>query len=149
MAPKPKDKESLIQNITNRYRVTAREARDIVTAIGTVGNAAYNTISVNKKVTPISKKNLVGSVKNLGTQVKETAVANVTGVKGTTSAQSGGRASGYKFTKKSGGTFQERELKPGKSRNLTRQVGSSGKALTPAQLKQLKMMMRSVPRLDK
>jgi hypothetical protein len=30
---KPKDKKSIIQDITNRYRVTAREARDIVTAI--------------------------------------------------------------------------------------------------------------------
>jgi hypothetical protein len=122
----PNNVEKLIQGITNRYRVTAREARDIVTAVGTVGNAAYNTISVNKKVTPTSKKNLVGSVKNLATQVKETAVANVTGAKGTTSAQSGGSASGYKFTTKSGGTFQERELKPGMSRNLTRAVGKGG-----------------------
>jgi hypothetical protein len=36
---KPKDKKSLIQDITNRYRVTAREARDIVTAISTTARA--------------------------------------------------------------------------------------------------------------
>jgi len=128
MASRPKDKASLIQDITNRYRVTAREARDIVTAVGTVGNAAYNTVT-NKtnpfKATQTSKANNVAAVKNLVKQVKETAIANVTGVKGTTSAQSGGRARGPKYTTTSGGSFQERELKPGVSRTTTRAVGKA------------------------
>jgi hypothetical protein len=39
---KPKDKKSVIQDITNRYRVTAREARDIVTAISTLGRTVVD-----------------------------------------------------------------------------------------------------------
>jgi uncharacterized protein YoxC len=111
--------EKMIQDVTNRYRVTAREARDIVTAAGTIGNAAYNTIGDKTNLfntTVTSKKNLVGSVKNLAKQVKETRTAAVTGKKGTTSAQSGGRARGPKYTTNSGGSFQERELKPSKKR---------------------------------
>jgi uncharacterized protein YoxC len=143
--------EKLIQGITNRYRVTAREARDIVTAVGTVGRAAYN--SIGDKTNPLnttatSKKNLAGSVKNLAKQVKEVGVASATGKKGTTSAQSGGRARGPKYTTNSGGTFQERELKPGKSRELTRAVGKKS-GMTLAQKAALKKMLSQGGRLDK
>jgi hypothetical protein len=69
-------KENLIQDITNRFRVTAREARDIVTAVGTL--AQSSTSSKN----PQSKG---PAVKNLVKQVKETASAAATGKKGTTS----------------------------------------------------------------
>jgi hypothetical protein len=106
-------------SVAKRVKTTAREARDIATAVGTVGNAAYNTVS-NKtnpfKATVTSKKNIAGSVKNLAKQVKETRTAALTGKKGTTSAQSGGRARGPKYTTNSGGSFQERELKTGKKR---------------------------------
>lgn len=55
--------EKLIQNITNRYRVTAREARDIVTAVGTAAKAPKFAGNVVK-------------------QVKEAATAAATGKKG-------------------------------------------------------------------
>jgi hypothetical protein len=69
---KPKDKKSLIQNITNRYRVTAREARDIVTAVSSV--AASSSTGRLKKT---------GS--NFVKQVKEVGTAATTGKKGTSS----------------------------------------------------------------
>jgi hypothetical protein len=75
-AYKAGEKENLIQDITNRFRVTAREARDIVTAVGTL--AQSSTSSKN----PQSKG---PAVKNLVKQVKETASAAATGKKGTTS----------------------------------------------------------------
>jgi hypothetical protein len=71
---KAEAKANLIQDITNRFRVTAREARDIVTSVGTAMNAE-------------GKKQLNASNKNVVKQVKETAVAAVTGKKGTTSDQ--------------------------------------------------------------
>jgi hypothetical protein len=93
-APKPKPKapakpapkevpnklESLIQDVTNRYRVTAKEARDIVTAVGTLGASAARDVTKSKKdffTTP--------AVKNLKTQVAEAGKAAVTGKSGTTS----------------------------------------------------------------
>ena len=69
---KPKDKKSLIQDITNRYRVTAREARDIVTAVGTL----VESPNVGK---------VKQGVSNLKKQVAETASAATKGKKGTTS----------------------------------------------------------------
>ena len=71
--PKPNAAEKIIQDITNRYRVTAREARDIVTAVGTAATSASSGFLVKE------------SLKNVGRQVKETAKAAKTGKKGTTS----------------------------------------------------------------
>lgn len=95
-----KDKNSLIQDITNRYRVTAREARDIVTAVGTLGRTV-----VDKNVIPGGSGTLAGkniekvgrgvsrgsqieaATRNIVKQVGETASAATTGKKGTTSAK--------------------------------------------------------------
>jgi len=98
---KPKDKKSLIQDITNRYRVTSREARDIVTAVGTLGRTI-----VDKNVVPdYTKKNAnagkaistggggsrsqisEAAGRNLVKQVRETASAALKGKKGTVSAK--------------------------------------------------------------
>ena len=73
---KPKDKASLIQDITNRFSVTAREARDIVTS---VSSAAQALRKAPQEGMPVAK-----TIKNVGTQVKETATAAATGKKGTT-----------------------------------------------------------------
>jgi DNA gyrase/topoisomerase IV subunit A len=59
-----KDKKSIIQNITNRYRVTAREARDIVTAVGTYLDAP------NIKSAKSAEKNLAKQVKEAGSALK-------------------------------------------------------------------------------
>jgi hypothetical protein len=56
---KPKDKKSLVQDITNRYRVTAREARDIVTAVGTliespnVGKVKQGASNLKKQIAEV------------------------------------------------------------------------------------------------
>lgn len=63
MADKPNAIEKLAQDITNRYRVTAREARDIVTSVSTAARAPKFAGNVVK-------------------QVKEAASAAVTGKKG-------------------------------------------------------------------
>jgi len=115
----PNNVEKLIQGITNRYRVTAREARDIVTAVGTAASSLGNTYYKDEnplKITSTSKRNNAASAKNLVKQVKETAVAAVTGKQGTTSARSGGMNRGYAYTSKSKGPVYERDLKPGQKR---------------------------------
>ena len=85
--------EKLVQDVTNRYRVTAREARDIVTAVST----AADVFSTQKP------KNQAAANKNVVKQVKETVKAATTGQKGTTSAKA-------KFTK------GENIVVPGKKR---------------------------------
>jgi len=92
-----KDKASLIQDITNRYRVTAREARDIVTAVGTLGRTVVdNNImakggSLQGKDSGIYRNNRKAAVeaalRNTVKQVRETASAATTGKKGTSSAK--------------------------------------------------------------
>jgi hypothetical protein len=85
---KPDKKTSLIQDITNRYRVTAREARDIVTAVGTLGTAIGS---------PSKTASTVKAAKNLGTQIKEAAKVGKTG---TTSMQYQPTSSSAKQVKK-------------------------------------------------
>jgi hypothetical protein len=78
-------KENLIQDITNRFRVTAREARDIVTAVANVGKSAQ--VGRGSNMT----KNALG---NLAKQVGETGRAAATGRKGTESEQTRKSGSG-------------------------------------------------------
>jgi len=68
---------SVVSEVAKRYKITAREARDIATAIGT-GMATYQSSKDSKNVKGPSGKNFIK-------QVKETAVAAATGKKGTTS----------------------------------------------------------------
>ena len=70
------DKKSLIQDITNRFRVTAREARDIVTAVSTAAKTS-SEFGAGKQY----------AVENLKTQVKETVKAATTGKKGRRSGE--------------------------------------------------------------
>ena len=77
---KAKDKASLIQDVTNRYRVTAREARDIVTSVANAASVGYANMGNRNPSGPQTGRML----KDIGKQVKETAVAATTGKKGTT-----------------------------------------------------------------
>jgi hypothetical protein len=66
--------------VGKRFGITAREARDIATALGTVaGRAITGTCGAND---PTAKGK---AAKNLVKQIKETGVAAATGKKGTTS----------------------------------------------------------------
>ena len=96
---KPKDKASLIQNITNRYRVTAREARDIVTAISTaartvadpnvrqagVGQVTRRGAAVGARETPSEVRARSG--RNIAKQIGEVYTAATKGKSGTKSAK--------------------------------------------------------------
>jgi hypothetical protein len=96
---KPKDKASLIQNITNRYRVTAREARDIVTAVSTAArtvvdpNVRGNGVAqVTKRGTPVgsrmtSSETTAKAGRNIAKQIGEVYTAATKGKSGTKSAQ--------------------------------------------------------------
>jgi len=79
-----KDKNGIIQDITNRYRVTAREARDIVTAVTTAAKAVAvpgkNYGNLNKP----KGKTVAKAAVDVAKQVGETARAAATGKKGTT-----------------------------------------------------------------
>jgi len=96
---KPKDKKSMIQDITNRYRVTAREARDIVTAVGTLGRTVvdrnivpggYGNSLAGKNMDSgdqSKKAKIEAAARNLVKQTRETGKAATTGKKGTSSAK--------------------------------------------------------------
>lgn len=105
---KPKDKKSLIQDIANRYRVTAREARDIVTSVSTLGrtftdkNLSAGVESVTKKGKAVGGRESLGevrarAVRNVAKQVGEVYTAANKGKSGTKSAQikSNKNKSGY------------------------------------------------------
>jgi hypothetical protein len=87
---KPKDKESLIQDITNRFSVTAREARDIVTSVGTVLATTKQLKPGAGGTTPTvaSSRRQGQAVSDLGKQIKETLTAAKTGKSGTTAMNS-------------------------------------------------------------
>jgi hypothetical protein len=96
---KPKDKKSVIQDITNRYRVTAREARDIVTAISTLGRTVvdkninragvYDTTKKGKSINASGSASAIraAGVRNLAKQIGEVYTAATKGKSGTKSAK--------------------------------------------------------------
>jgi len=77
-AARSKSGASTAAAVGKRFGITAREARDIATALGTVAGRAI-TGSAND---PTAKGK---DIKNLKKQIKEVGVAAVTGKKGTTS----------------------------------------------------------------
>ena len=85
MAPtkKTQAKENLIQDITNRFRVTAREARDIVTAVGNIGAVVRDQSKTGALGGTANQ--LKAAAKEVKKQVGETAKAATSGAKGTPS----------------------------------------------------------------
>jgi hypothetical protein len=111
-----KDLMSIAQDITNRYRVTAREARDIVTSVGSLGKASVLRESGD---TSGMKK----AAKDVFKQVKETGKAAVTGKKGTTAAKAV-KDPGYKIKNTNGKTLTGVKIASGSQRVL-RQTGTA------------------------
>ena len=66
----------LAGKVVGRAKTTAREARDVYTAVGSAAQALRKS---PQEGIPVKK-----TIKNIGTQVKETARAAATGKKGTT-----------------------------------------------------------------
>jgi hypothetical protein len=82
----PKAKPSTIQQIATRFNVTAREARDIATAVGTVAGLKFDKNAQYGRYTyPQAERRK--AMKNLKKQVSETVTAAKTGKKGTTSGR--------------------------------------------------------------
>jgi hypothetical protein len=73
---------SIASKIAKRVGTTAREARDVVTSVSGAGRAVALTAMKGGKTTDAALR----AIKNVGTQVKETAVAAKTGKKGTEAA---------------------------------------------------------------
>jgi hypothetical protein len=93
--PKKGPKDS-VAAVAKRFGITAREARDIATAVGSLTQATAHHLT-NKKNGNVDGKDKMGEIKtrsavtktaaNLRRQVKETRKAATTGKSGTTSAK--------------------------------------------------------------
>ena len=105
--------------MAKRAKTTAREARDVVTAVGTLKNVATNKNQTGAKGG--TAKQLKKAVGNLGTQIKETGRAAITGKSGTRSKRymtsTGDTASDVVSVKKKTGTtaLRKAEVKAIKS----------------------------------
>ena len=80
-AAKPAAKASGSAAVAKRFGITAREARDIATAVGTAAQAVASPMIGNRTA---AVKAAAGNIKK---QVKEVGTAAVTGKKGTGSAK--------------------------------------------------------------
>ena len=79
-------KPSTVQEIAKRFGVTAREARDIATAVGTVAKLKFDKNAQYPRYSyPQAERRK--AVKDLKKQVSETVTAAKTGKKGTTSGR--------------------------------------------------------------
>ncbi len=76
---------SAISAVAKRFGITAREARDIATAVGNVGAVVRNQSKTG--AAGGTKKQLGAAVKEIKKQVGETTKAATTGKKGTPSKQ--------------------------------------------------------------
>ena len=70
---------SVVSEVAKRYNITAREARDIATAVGSAATAIRKSPQEGMPVKKI--------VKNVAKQVKEVGTAATTGKKGTSAYQ--------------------------------------------------------------
>lgn len=68
---------NVVGEITKRFGITAREARDIATAIGGIKDVVTNKPGTTAKGGKV--RQLKSAVKNVGTQIKETGTAAKTG----------------------------------------------------------------------
>jgi len=84
-AKKPAAKKgSALNEVAKRFGITAREARDIATAVGNVAKSAKSATNLDRTGNQyLGGMALKASVKDLKKQVKETGRAAKTGAKGT------------------------------------------------------------------
>jgi hypothetical protein len=82
-----KKKMSPLDKVAKRYKITAREARDIATAVGTLGRAVVDKNVIGIGGRSGSKGKVEASVRGVVKQVRETGRAAVTGKRGTTAAK--------------------------------------------------------------
>lgn len=78
----PAPKKNALDAIMKRYKITAREARDIATAVGTLGASVKKDVS-NAKKYGTGAFFIPSAAKDVKKQVGEAAKAATTGKKGT------------------------------------------------------------------
>jgi len=102
-------KKNTLGAVAKRFGITAREARDIATAVGTVGKSVLK--SPQEGISPRK------AVKNLKKQVKEVGQAAIKGKKGTSSKQlQPNPTSLSQFQSRGGKGYVAYEYKKGKKR---------------------------------
>ena len=82
-AKQPVKKASAMNAIAKRFGITAREARDIATAVTTLGKAVVTPGSNYGSTTKNKKATIIKSVGDIAKQAGETATAARTGKSGT------------------------------------------------------------------
>ena len=99
--PAAKGGASAIAAVAKRFGITAREARDIATAVGTVAKLKFDKEAQYARYsTPQAERSK--AMKNLKKQVSETVTAAKTGKKGTTSGRATMSDGEYPYTYGSG-----------------------------------------------
>ena len=76
-----------LEKVAKRYKITAREARDIATAVGTLGRAVVDRNVIGIGGRSGTKGKVEASVRGVVKQVRETGRAAATGKMGTTAAR--------------------------------------------------------------
>jgi hypothetical protein len=105
-----KKKMSPLDKVAKRYKITAREARDIATAVTTLGKAAVTPSSRYGSRVKGKKATIVKTAGDIAKQVGETYTAATKGKKGTTAIQLKTR------TRAASGLPRDVEYKVGKER---------------------------------
>ena len=112
-AARSKAGASTVASVAKRFGVTAREVRDIATALGTAVQSARNPNVLGTKA-KVGASTRPTATKIIAKQVKEAAVAAATGKKGTTSPKLSD--TGKKSTLDSGRTMPVFQYQGGRKR---------------------------------
>ena len=105
-------KKTPIGEIAKRFGVTAREARDIATAVANAASVGHANMGKGTKAGPQTGR----MVKDIGKQIKETAVAARTGKKGTTALKVQNNPKDSFVGMVSKNTYTAKSVKPGTKR---------------------------------
>ena len=143
----PKAGTSAVSKIVKRAKTVGREARDVPTSLA-------NAISMwEANLGPATKSGQQSGrmLKDIAKQSGEAARALLTGKMGTAPLKVTKNPKDKFYGEYTNRYHVAKQAKPDNSRGdaTKRKVGSGGKAFTPAQIAELKKMMRGAGRLDK
>jgi hypothetical protein len=111
-AARSKAGASTVAAVAKRFGVTTREARDIATAVANAASVGHANMGKGTKAGPQTGRML----KDIGKQIKETAVAAKTGKKGTTALRVKDNPKDSFVGMVSKNTYTAKSVKPGTKR---------------------------------
>ena len=111
-AARSKAGASTVSAVAKRFGVTTREARDIATAVANAASVGHANMGKGTKAGPQTGRML----KDIGKQIKETAVAAKTGKKGTTALRVKDNPKDSFVGMVSKNTYTAKSVKPGTKR---------------------------------